>query len=209
MKYWIFKSIFLLLLFNLACTKNFFKNWDTETYGPLPPPPQQVIPPPKLLQAIEKIFPEFKIAQSKDYCKDFTNMFPSVGPKQWAYGLVSADFNGDQLKDYSLIIRHKKKYYWLGALASQNPDLDYEIKIFGPPKTWGEKTPKTYFSHKLCYGILLIGKAGENALVLYHEKKDASHPDFNPYPYVGIEEGGAAIQFFWKNGQWHETGYEP
>lgn len=170
-----------------------------EAENTLEGPHRQMVvePPADLVHLLQEKFPGSRIAGKGDYCKDFDRQVVRFAGRdgKWSYGLVQADFNGDKLDDYSVIIRFGKSYRWLGALRAGGTGNSYSITDFGLPIIPSEFNPTPHsLNGKICDGALVVGDAKELG---------------NQFPFVGIESAGSAIQYYWKDGQWVQTGYEP
>jgi hypothetical protein len=192
---------FFLILSIIFCLPH--EAWSESILQKIPPPAEVKLPQ-DLLDFLHQKYPGFRIAEKKDYCSNFPSYFQFVSPNRWSYGALSADFNGDQLEDYSLIIKSKNKFLWLAALKNKKGKVPYEVKVLGPPMIWGETTQKKEVRNKICDGVFLMGDAHK----IGPSEKDKEKGS-NPYPYIGIENASSAIQFYWKDGDWHQWGYEP
>lgn len=206
------KSLLILLIVNFFTFAQNLQAKEKKTVLPKGPIIQQITPPPELLKTLEKKIPKFKIATREDYCpalKDIKAYFRFEHGKKIAYGILSEDFNGDQLKDYALIIRQEGKYLWLAALATGKKDPAFKIKNFGPAMIVTLYHPKKDVTKNLCSGVFGLGPANSiNSLKELDKKELNKKPVTNPYPYIAIESDTQSSQIFWKDGKWYETGVE-
>jgi hypothetical protein len=148
-----------------------------------------------LKSALKRKYPGFRLATKSDYL-DFLNgsMVPPLPGHQWSYGALKADFNGDGLQDYTLIMRHRSFFRWLTAL--KRGDF-YDIKDFGPAAVLEEDDPPLK-SQKQAYLLLTIGPAAG--------LKQDTVP-LNPFPYIHLIGDGECIEAYWKNGVWNKNGF--
>ena len=160
--------------------------------------PAQVTLGADLVRLLNQRYPGFRLAAKKDYCQNFEGEnLPYVGrDRQWAYGALKGDFNGDQLDDYALIINAGRGYLWLAALKNKGVEPAYEITEFGEPFIRSDRIPATKLKGKICDGLFVIGGPG-------------GLEGLNPSDYFGMENASSATQFYWKEGKWAETGHEP
>ncbi len=163
--------------------------------------------PENLSQQIESMYPYSKVANENDYCSDIKKEVcdPEMNDasRKWSYGALNSDFNGDGVVDYTVIVKVGERYVWLVALGSGVSKDPYKITNLGYPKTYSSNVRKQLKNGKLCDGVLVVG----------HEMVGPASPEKpnfnNKYDFFGFESLAAGTDYYWENGKWINTGYEP
>lgn len=145
---------------------------------------------PVLKRALKKRFPGYRLASKKDYPDYLRGDLCPAGPgHQWSYGALKADFNGDGLDDYTMIVRHRRLFLWVAALREGET---YRIEAFGPTVVEHEDS-RPVKTQKRAGLLLTIGPPGGLA-------QDAI--PLNPFPCIRLVGDGESIEAYWKNGAW-------
>lgn len=165
--------------------------------------PVEITPPGDLIEALNQKYPGFRFAQKKDYCSEFRSTLSFFSSATWSYALLKADFNRDQIEDYSAIIKDKGRYRWVGALKTSDSIPSYDITDFGPPSIPERESRRKEVKKKICHGVFITAPSEELGI----GGKDSSFPKNSTY--VGFENAAIGVQYYWDQGKWIETGFEP
>lgn len=167
---------------------------------------------PALKKALARQFPGYRLANIHDYgeAQQFPTLWPHNPQTRWSHGGLQADFDGNGLQDYTLMIRHQGRYLWIVAMDLGDA---YWIRNFGEPFIEDLVEPSSYAEGKINLLLTVGPPTGLYDEIFY----DYTRPGFdyavletfkvplNPFPYIELSGDNGTFRTYWKDGKWRQT----
>ena len=188
-------SLTSLLLLFLSSSSWAHKDKPHEYFHGYPKSTSYVNLPEFLEKQISNKYGKFRLARKINYCSGFEPYMSSVTQdKDWSYGAIPGDFNGDGHTDYTMIVRKSEdgQLIWLLAERTFGIDQDYLITDLGWPSIKHFNHTSHVFDKDMCEGLLVVGPP-------------RGLPEQNQFAYIGIESPTKGVRLFFKEGRYYES----